>query len=183
MKTYYVVAAIGRERPGVVNKIAHEVTTAGGNIESQQGQIMAGDFASLMLVSVDPDVVDHDTMLELSSMRTDELAILVRKAHEVEEVPEDSQYAELIISGEDQRGLIDGITVYLLRRNIDIARMQDEVVAAPMTGTAYLNLRAVLIVPGTVKLPDLQADLDDMERNLGVDHVLRILTGPDDIAW
>ncbi len=184
MNKHFVVSAIGRDRPGLINIIAHEIKNAAGNIELQRSQIMAGDFALLMLVSVDPaDGSAHAAMQRLTTLGNDDLSILVREAHGIEELSPGSQYAELLASGIDQPGLIEMISLYLVRENVNVAKMCYEVSHAPMTSTALFSMSALVIVPGSVECSDFRKMTKDMERNLGIEVVYKYPISPDDIDW
>ena len=41
MKKYIIISAVGRDRPGFVNKITHAITELGGNIDLQRSTRMA----------------------------------------------------------------------------------------------------------------------------------------------
>ena len=181
MKEYFVVSAVGTDRPGLVNKIAHEITRKGGNIERQRSQLMAGDFALIMLISTDSeDRVAHSEMEGLTALNEDDLSVLVRRAPVFQKPPPDYRYGELLADGVDHPGIIDSITGYLLPENINIAHMDYDVRSVPFTGTAYFRMRAFLIVPGSVDIPDLRKHLAEMERNLEVDVLFRFPITPDE---
>ena len=181
MKEYFVVTAVGMDRPGLVSRIAHEISRKGGNIERQRSQLMAGDFALMMLISADSeDRVAQSGMEGLSELSGDDLSVLVRRAPVFQEPPPDHGYGELLADGVDHLGIIDSITGYLLPENINIAHMDYDVRSVPFTGTTYFRMRAILIVPGSVDIADLRKHLAEMERNLEVDVLFRFPIAPDE---
>jgi len=180
VKEYFVVSAVGIDRPGLVNKIAHEITRIGGNIERQRSQLMAGDFALMMLVSTDSeDSVALSEMEGLTALSDDDLSVIVRKAPAFQKPPPDHGYGELMADGVDRPGIIDSITGFLSQENINITNMDYDVRSAPFTGTVYFRMSAILAVPGSVDIADLRKHLAEMERKLEVDVLFRFPIMPD----
>ena len=53
-----VIATIGEDRPGIVNELSQLVHALGLNIEDSRMTVLGGEFAVLMSVSGDDDVLD-----------------------------------------------------------------------------------------------------------------------------
>ena len=176
MKRYIVLSGGGADRVGIVNRIAHGIASAGGNIELQRAAKLAGEFALIMLVSVDDDQVEVDAAVErLAQLSTEEFPVTVRRAFDLEaESLEGAIQAELTAEGADQPGIIDAVTLFLVQQNISITTMDYDVVNAPMTGTSLLQMRASLSVPDDVDVSRIEKDVADLERDLGIRISVRI---------
>lgn len=173
MKTYLVVSAVGRDRPGFVNRMAHQIAEAGGNIELQRSVRMAGEFASLFLVSVDA-AGKYPAAAQLSALQGEDLAVSVRDAVAGDRLP-GSVAAELIACGADHPGIIDAVTLVLYRNHVNIEAMDYDVDGAPMTGESLFRLNAQVAVPADASLSALKGQLKDLEQELNVDILLRLL--------
>ena len=170
MKRYIVLSGGGEDRVGIVNEIAHGIASVGGNIELQRAAKLAGEFALIMLVSVDEDQLKIDAAIEkLTQLSTENFPVTVRRAFDIdEESLESALEVELTAEGADQPGIIDAVTLFLVQQNISIATMDYDVANAPMTGTGLLQMRARLSVPGDVELSQIENDLADLEWELGI---------------
>src|SRR5512142_2453462 len=57
-KAYAVISAIGADRVGIVDDLSGIVSEGGGNIEESKMAVLGGDFAVMMLVSMEPEALD-----------------------------------------------------------------------------------------------------------------------------
>ncbi|MDP6666878.1 MAG: ACT domain-containing protein [Dehalococcoidia bacterium] len=178
MKQYIVMSGVGKDRVGIVNRIAHGVASAGGNIEMQRAAKLAGDFAVIMLVSVDEDQTETGTVIDrLNKLSTRDFAVTARKAFDFDDKSGESAIqAELAAEGADQPGIIDAVTLFLVQKNISLTTMDYDVANAPMTGTTLLQLKARLSIPNDVDVSGIENDLADLERDLGIRITVRIST-------
>ena len=120
MKHFIVVSALGKDRPGLVNRITHAINDLGGNIELQRSTRMAAEFAMLVLFSLEQGS-PKDAIARLNSICSNDLFINARSALSKEaERPANARTFELIASGADQPGIIDVVTLILFKHNINI---------------------------------------------------------------
>jgi len=49
MKTYYILSAIGKDRPGIVADVSEVIYECGGNIEDSSMTLLRNHFALLLL--------------------------------------------------------------------------------------------------------------------------------------
>jgi glycine cleavage system regulatory protein len=177
MKSYLVVSAMGQDRPGFVNRMAHEIAAAGGNIELQRSVRMAGDFASLFLVSVDA-AAKYPAAARLSAMgEGGDLTVSVRDAVAAERIP-GAMAGELIASGADHPGIIDAVTLVLYRNHVNIEAMDYDVDSAPMTGESLFRMNAQVAVPAHADRAALKRELQQVEQDLNMDILFRPLPPP-----
>src|ERR1035437_1282499 len=57
--SFAVFTAIGPDRVGIVDDLASQVATRGGNIEESKMAILGGEFAAVMLVCLEPSQVKN----------------------------------------------------------------------------------------------------------------------------
>ena len=169
MKRYLVVSGVGKDRPGLIYSISQGIASSGGNIEIQRSARMAGEFALIALASIESDEGDASPIIDkLTGLSTDAFQINVREAIGWSEVPSDSVTVKLTASGEDQRGLVETITLSLLQMNANILAMDVDVMTGPMTGTPVAQIEADVSVPSSVDMDDFRKQLADLERDLNI---------------
>ena len=59
MKSYYILSAIGKDRPGIVADVSEAIYECGGNIEDSNMGLLRTHFALLTLFSADMVEVDQ----------------------------------------------------------------------------------------------------------------------------
>jgi glycine cleavage system regulatory protein len=174
MKKYVVLSALGKDRPGLVNRITHAIKDAGGNIEIQRSTRMAGEYALIVLVTLDDAGGKLDeTIRRLGALGGPDLMISARPAISPGGEPETAGMAELEASGADQPGLIDAVTLLLYRHHINIESMNYDTESAPMTGEHLFRMNARLAIPKGLDVAALREQLRDMERAYNFDVILR----------
>ena len=174
MKNFFVVSAVGRDRPGFVHDIAHAVRSAGGNIESQRSARMAAEFAVIMLCSL--EAADAEALQKavntLNALQQEGLFISARPASgPAEEAAGPASVLEA--TGADQPGLIDEVTKLLFEQGINIESMDYDVEGAPMSGEPLFRMRAALSLPADLDLDGLRSRLRDLEDAYNFDILLR----------
>ena len=59
MKSYYILSAIGKDRPGIVADVSEVIYECGGNIEDSNMGLLRTHFALLILFSAEKEEVDQ----------------------------------------------------------------------------------------------------------------------------
>jgi glycine cleavage system transcriptional repressor len=174
MKTFIVVSAIGKDRPGFINLVSRALKELGANIEIQRSTRMADEYALITLASLSsgPGQVDA-AMTKLNGLRTGDLFVSARQGVAVTNRSDIAGLAELEASGADQPGLIDAVTLLLFKRQINIEAMDYDTESAPMTGDPLFRMTARLAIPKDVDVPALREELRAMEKSWNFDVILR----------
>ena len=50
-KTYFVISALGDDRPGIVNDLSRVILDCGCNIEDSRMSVLGGEFALILMTS------------------------------------------------------------------------------------------------------------------------------------
>lgn len=166
MRESLVLTVIGPDRTGLVEALAERISAAGGNWEASRMAHLAGQFAGILLVSVD-------------RARTDELVgglrglggVLQVTAHPAGEAPgaPESQQVHLELTGDDRVGIVRDVARILAERAVNVEDFESTVSSAPMSGEPLFSARAVLRVPAALSLADLRASLETLGSELMVD--------------
>ncbi|MEM7394691.1 MAG: ACT domain-containing protein [Verrucomicrobiota bacterium] len=171
MKTFYIVSAVGKDRPGLVNRITHVIHEQGGNIELQRSTWMAAEFALLLLYS-NPE--DHAGQLDaLKALNGPNLYVNARSVLGGETERNDSaRGVQLTASGADQPGIVDAVTLLLFREQINIESMDYDTESAPMSGDELFRLKARLTLPEGADLKTLRSQLRELEDEYNFDILI-----------
>lgn len=174
MKTFIVVSAIGKDRPGFINLISRALKDLGANIEIKRSTRMADEYALITLASLDgsPSQVSA-AVAQLNGLRTADLFVSAREGVAATARSDMAGLAELEASGADQPGLIDAVTLLLFQRQINIEALDYDTESAPMTGEPLFRMRARLAIPKDVDVTALRAELRKMEQAWNFDVILR----------
>ena len=174
-KTYMEVVAVGRDRPGVVQKISREIRKNGGNIELQRSTKMAGDFALILLFSLKNAEEEkvNSTIKSLNQLSDESFFIQTRKAISDLKRPPGYKCGDLIAEGADQMGIIDTISLLLFQNQINIEAMNYDIINAPMTGTPLFRMEARVSVPKSVDITNFKKKLINTERDFNIDIIFR----------
>jgi glycine cleavage system transcriptional repressor len=169
MRKNFVITLTGSDRVGIVDSVAEILVNVDGNVETSRMARLGGEFAMLMLVSVEEKKLGK---LEQSVMSLREQGFQVTTKQT--ELNIEQKYAgwlpyQIEVHGADHEGIVHKVAHYLTERGINIETMDTGIVPAPMSGTLFFSMNAVVVVPPTLSKKDWQADLDDVADHLNVE--------------
>ena len=162
-----ILTAIGSDQPGIVSELSGIIIHHGGNIEESRMSQMGSDFAIIMLIKVDPKwyeslVVSLQTIkgLSVTTKRTKSSTIAT------------NENCQILLNGADNEGIINVLSNYLNKKNMNILDMETYVSNAPVTGTPLFNLKAIVAFHEEKKISDIKSDLDEISKRLGIEIVV-----------
>ena len=161
-----IISAIGVDRPGIVSELSSIITNHGGNVEESKMTRLGSDFAIIMLVAVKQDWADGS--LEIALQAIDGLTIITKSTNK--KTSTGTQY-QIDLSGADNEGIVNVLSKYLVNKTINILDMETYISNAPITGTPLFNLRAIAEVKEGIKSLNIQTDLNQISKKLGVEIV------------
>jgi glycine cleavage system transcriptional repressor len=172
MTRWYVVSAIGRDRPGLVSELAKLVLEADANLEDSRMTILGSDFAVLMLCSSPaPEVSDR---LALGSKRLERdhgLTILIRELAAGTRPPVPAPGTRLCrveAAGEDKAGNVAGICGVLAEHGVNIVELDTKTQPGP-SGSPHYRMAIRAEVPEALELRVLRDALDREAERLVLD--------------
>ncbi len=174
MKSFIVVSALGKDRPGFINQISSTLKALGANIEIQRSTRMADEYALIILASVEGGPAAAAAARDrLNALRTADLYVSAREGVASSSRTDLAGLAELEASGADQPGLIDAVTLLLFQRQINVEAMDYDTESAPMTGDPLFRMKARLAIPKSVEIAALRGELRALEQAWNFDVILR----------
>lgn len=166
MRDTLVLTIIGPDRTGLVEALADRVAAAGANWEASHMARLAGQFAGILLVSVDRARTD-ELVSSLSALDARGLHVVARPS-EVGPPPAGARI-RLMLTGNDRPGIVRDVARLLTERGVNIEELESEVQSAPMSGEALFVARAVLQVPAQLAPTELRRCLETLTSELMVD--------------
>ena len=170
-KAYAVLSAIGADRVGIVDDLSGLVSSSGGNIEESKMAVLGGEFAVMMLVSMNEgaletlassaDEIEARLGLKLGIVRTREEAAQERgRPYSLETVSLDG------------RGIVHAVSAVLRRHGINIEDLETSTDRAPLTGAPLFRMKANVVLGQGVSVSALRRDLEELEASQDLDIVL-----------
>lgn len=173
MRDSLVLTVIGPDRTGLVEALAQRISAAGGNWEASRMAQLAGQFAGILLVTVDKARTDE----LLAALRALDGAGLTVSAHPAPGAtpPPGAHQVFLELTGDDRVGIVRDVARILAERGVNVEELESDVTSAPMSGEPLFFARAVLRVPASLPLSELRTALESLGSELMVD----LATGDD----
>jgi len=175
---YLKVSGIGRDRVGIVHKVANVISSHGGNIILQQTMRVAGDFGLILIATFKKD--DQEGLEKtIESLKGDvigeEFVLLPRETSSrtfAEQVEGGIPYF-IDVYGLDQTGIVQAITLILFQFGINLESMSAEVLHDPFSGTKRFSARFSIMVPPDLDMEGFEAELRLVGDTNGLDVILR----------
>ncbi|MDG0980655.1 MAG: ACT domain-containing protein [Halieaceae bacterium] len=166
----FLLSIIGDDKPGLVDAIASCVADNEGNWQTSQLTHLAGKFAGIVLITL--PIANADALAEqLKTLSSTGLSVRVSPA-ESSSVP--ATEASLSVIGPDRPGIIREISQAFSRRNINMLKLNSDIVPAPMTNEPLFQ--------ATIDISFSQ-DQDRLELESALDFIAEDMTVEIDIDY
>ncbi len=167
MRTTLLLTAVGTDRTGLVESLAQRIAAAGGNWEEGRLARLGGQFAGVVLVSIDSGRTDQ----LIASVRELEASGLhvVARAVPVSTVVPTGRTVRLTVTGGDRPGIVRDVSRILTERGVNVEELESQMASAPMSGEPMFVARARLLVPAQLELSQLRTALESLGNELMVD--------------
>lgn len=160
MRNHLLVTAVGEDRPGIVAHLTEVLVRNGANLEESRMAVLGGEFAVIVLVSVESDKTQA-LQADLNNLSAEGISVTIKttKPLNKERFAGHNSYV-IRVTGADHEGIVHRVSSYLKDRAINIQSVETGVVNAPETGTPLFTMTAVVQVPAEISLADLKRSLD-----------------------
>lgn len=164
-----LLTAIGADRPGLVDEVSEFIFQRGGNIEDSRMVNLRGQFAIMVLVGGNGEVLGtiRGQLSELS--RTSSLHAELRDASEPAPLAGPVLPYRLTGTGLDQPGLVHRLAHLLRGLHVNIESLDTRLTPAPYTGAPIFEMELMLSVPHTTSLSTLRQNIAATCDELNVD--------------
>ena len=163
------LAAIGRDRPGIVAAVARVLYELGCNVEDSSMTLLRGNF-SMMLVVACPDDLTAQGARDALRPACEEMGLTfsVLDVDDTSDVPEPTHV--LTVYGGDKPGILYRTCSLLAQDGVNITDLNSRLVGEdPPVYALILELE----VPAAVDANELEARVRDVAAELAVDVTLR----------
>jgi len=168
MRTPIVVTIIAEDHPGIVNTVSEVLYKYGGAWTESSMAILAGQFAGILLASVDRDKADA-CVGELKGLREQGIHVVARRSRTTPTQEIETREYVLDLVGNDRRGIVHDITTILARHDINVQNLETVVESVAMGGGQVFKAKVQLIVPVSADIDALESELEAMANELMVD--------------
>ena len=166
MRDTLVLTIIGPDRTGLVESVSDRIAAAGANWEESRMARLAGQFAGILLVTVESTHTDQ----LLASLRALEGAGLRITVQPTAPLPATTgAHAHLEVKGQDRPGIVRDVSRVLAEGGVNVEKLESEVTSAAMSGEHMFSARVRLFAPASADLGELRAKLERLPGELMVD--------------
>ena len=166
MRTTLLLTAVGADRTGLVESLAQKIAAAGGNWEESRLARLGGQFAGIVLVTLEPARVDQfvGSLRELEGAGLQVTARAIKPA-----APSHGTHVSLTVTGGDRPGIVRDVSRILAERGVNVEELESKMASAPMSGEPMFQAEARLLVPPGLDLHTLRTALEGLGSELMVD--------------
>ena len=164
-----VVATIGEDQPGLVNRLSELIAGMNLNIEDSRMTVLGGEFAVLMSVAGDSALLSElETKLSELAAATG-LAYLFRKTSDKPGTT--TRRLRVKVEAMDHPGIVHSIAAFFSERGINIFELSTDTERAAHTGAPIFNLRMEIELPDDRDMAALRSEFAEYceERDLDGD--------------
>lgn len=176
MTEQLVIAALGEDRPGLVDQLSGWILNNGCNIADSRMMVLGGEFAVLLLVTGkwnklakledQIDAFQEKLGMSLSIKRTEQ------KPASGEFLP----YGVDVVSL-DHPGIVHNLANFFSQRSINIQDLSTSSYSAAHTGTQMFSVHITLDVPADTHISSLREEFLDFCDHLNLDAVIEPVKG------
>jgi glycine cleavage system transcriptional repressor len=172
MKRWFILSAIGQDRPGLVAELAQLVYDSDANLEDSRMTILGSDFAVILLASSSASGCGDRLASGAKRLERDHgLTILLRglEGQPRGPVPAPGHVAmRVVAAGADKAGIVAGICRVLAEHEVNIADLTSR--SAPGEGgSPHYEMTMTVEVPERLDVATLGAALERAADQLRID--------------
>jgi glycine cleavage system transcriptional repressor len=174
MKNYFLLAAFGKDRPGIVAGVTGVLFEHGANLEDASMTRIGGEFSMMLVMSLPKNVSaprwekNFKALERKLGLQVSVKSIAPAIAHRAKQAP--AQYL-ITVYGSDRPGIVYHVTRALAERKASITDLQTKVVGSAKK-PVYMMLLEIQI-PASLDMEDIRSALDQLRQDLQVEISLQ----------
>ena len=178
MSSWFILSAVGRDRPGLVADLAQLIYDSDANLEDSRMTLLGNEFAAILLCSGSDPALESRLVEGARSLESqNSLTVFVRPLEGQPRPPVPAPGTTLYgveAEGEDRAGIVARLCRTLADQRVNIANLESASVPTP-SGSALYRLVIRAEVPDTLDAATLGKALEQAGSAIGVDVTLRRL--------
>jgi len=171
MKKYFVISALGKDRPGIVNQLSKAILDCGCNIEDSRMTVLGGEFALILMVSGHWGAITRLERQVPVLEKKLELTILARHTEPRTAVQDTVPYTVDVVAM-DHPGIVHDIADFFATRDINIEELSTWTYPAAHTGAPMFSLNMTVSLPSGVHIGRLRDEFTGFCDNLNLDATI-----------
>ena len=171
MKKYFVISALGKDRPGIVNQLSKAILDCGCNIEDSRMTVLGGEFALILMVSGHWGAITRLERQVPVLEKKLELPILARHTEPRTAVQDTVPYTVDVVAM-DHPGIVHDIADFFATRDINIEELSTWTYPAAHTGAPMFSLNMTVSLPSGVHIGRLRDEFTGFCDNLNLDATI-----------
>jgi len=176
MTNQLVIAAVGEDRPGLVDKLSGWILDSGCNIADSRMMILGGEFAVLLLVTGNwNNLAKLENQLEHIQHELG-MTLTIKRTEQKKRAGNFLPYGVDVVSL-DHPGIVHNLASFFSKRNINIQDLSTASYAAAHTGTLMFSVHMALDVPADTHIASLREEFLDFCDRLNLDAVIEPIKG------
>jgi glycine cleavage system regulatory protein len=160
-----VLTISGKDRAGLVERLADVVAAYGGNWEHCRMAHLAGRFVGLLEVSV---AAEHQQELEAALRTISDLDVMIAPGSARAEVEPLTQF-DLEVVGSDRPGIVRDVFKALALAGVNVEELNTRAYSAPDSGGILFEAKARLGCAPEVDRDQIRAGLEKIAQDVMVD--------------
>ncbi len=170
-KNYLVISALGKDRPGIVDKLSAAILEDQCNIADSRMTVLGGEFAIMLMVEG-----NWNTLAKLEKEiphlgKRLGLTIITERTEEKRGETGLLPYAVEVVAM-DHPGIVHHLASFFSQRNINIEDMVTSSYAAAHTGTPMFSVNMCVGIPSEIHIASLREEFMEFCDSLNLDAVL-----------
>jgi glycine cleavage system transcriptional repressor len=173
---HFAVAAIGRDRPGIVTAVTRSLLERELNVEDSQMTILRGHFTMMLIIAGEDsiDVPDLRASLDATARELGLEAVSLSEVTDVEVGPATEPTHIVTVYGADHPGIVHAVAAALSDCGVNITDLNTRLVGEDETDDLYAMMLEIALPEG-VSVGGLEALLEATKREQGVEITIREL--------
>ena len=173
---HLVISALGKDRPGIVDKLARAIYELDCNISDSRMTVLGGEFAILLLVEGPWNLL---AKLEDQVPEMQERLGLTITTRQTEQRSDDANLLPygVDVVALDHPGIVYSLANFFSEKHINIEDMTTGSYAAAHTGTPMFSVRMSIGIPANIHIAGLRDEFMDFCDSMNLDAVLEPIKG------
>ncbi len=176
MTKQLVIAALGEDRPGLVDQLSGWILDSGCNIADSRMMVLGGEFSVLLLVSGNwNNLARLEDQLGQIGQKLG-MALSIKRTEPRQRNGEFLPYAVDVVAL-DHPGIVHNLANFFSQRSINIQDLSTTSYAAAHTGTQMFAVHMSLDVPADTHIATLREEFLEFCDQLNLDAVIEPFKG------
>ncbi|MCP4003352.1 MAG: hypothetical protein GY725_04075 [bacterium] len=172
MHSWFILSAVGRDRPGIVAELAQLVFDCDANLEDSRMALLGNEFAAILLCAGSAEDLGERLAAGAKRLEWENRLTVFLRPLEGEPRPAvpapGTHLVEIEAQGEDRAGIVAGICRCLADQRVNIADLRSASIPSP-SGSSLYRMTVLAEVPDHLEAAELTKLLDQIGADLGVD--------------